>query len=449
MRFDDSQIVNLSFSAKLESILTQQMTNFRQYLREHQRWVFVGLLFLIATVNYLDRQTLSVLAPTLREKLNFSAVEYSYVVTSFLAAYLIGYLFCAQVIERIGIKTGLACALLLWSLADILHAFAYGWISLAIYRFILGLGESFAIPAGVKVISDWVAPRERGFAMALFSNGSVLGTVLAPPIIAALALNLGLEWAFIIPGTFGVMLAAVWFFKYHEPKLHPRLSAAESTYLLEIKAPTLDDNVRMSMWEMLRHPLCLGFFIARFLTDSVSYFFGFWLPEYLVHTRGFDLALIGIIVWLPYLVSAFGFQLGGSASDILVRRGWPSSKARHALLLLAVCFMPLAILIFHTSIVWLAIALIAVLLAANACWLVNLLTLVSESVSARNVATLIAFSAIGGSLGGILSTLFIGRTVETFGYGLVFYLLGSVHVIAFIVLILCRRWHTSNLKRIM
>ena len=424
------------------------MTTFRQYLREHQRWLYVGMLFLVACVNYLDRQTLSILAPTLQEKLHFTAVEYSYIVTSFLVAYTIGYLVCAHVLDRIGVRIGLALALLVWSVADILHAFAYGWVSLIFCRFLLGLAESFCNPAGVKVISDWVAPRERGFAMAVFSNGSVVGTMLAPPMIAALALYFGWQWAFIVTGILGLPLAIVWLVYYREPNSHPRLSEAEKTYILECKVPGIEDDPKMTMWDMLRHPLCLGFFIARFLTDSVSYFFGFWLPDYLVHSRGFSLALIGIVAWLPYLVSAIGFQVGGTASDILIRRGWLPSRARYALMLLAACLMPLSILLFHTSFATLAIVLIAVLLTANACWMVNQLTLISESVSKRNVTTLLSLSAFSGSLGGILSTLLIGHVVASFGYALIFYTLGGLHGIAMVVLLICRRWHNLSLKRV-
>ena len=155
------------------------------------------------------------------------------------------------------------------------------------------------------------------------------------------------------------------------------------------------------MWELLRHPLCLGFFVARFLTDPISYFFTFWLPDYLQHSRGFSLAMIGLVAWLPFLAADVGGPGGGAMSDWLVRRGWQRRKRAATLMLFAACLMPLAVAVRTDA--WIAIALIAVLLGAQSCWMANQLTLISESVSRENVATLLALSALGGSVGGVIS----------------------------------------------
>lgn len=412
----------------------------REFLGSHQRWLIVALLFLVALVNNLDRQTLSVLAPTLREKLNFGPIEYSYVVSAFLAAYTIGYLFSGRVLDRIGVKLGLALALGFWSLAGLLHAGATGWIMLASFRFLLGLGESFNSPAGVKAISEWIPARERGLSMAVFSNGNIAGAIIAPPLVSLLALHLGWRWAFIVTGLIGFCLLALWWRWYDTPEKHPRLSAAERSYITASLVAVEPPGPRLSMWALLKHPLCLGFFVARFLTDSWSYFLSFWLPEYLTHSRGFTLVTIGLVGWIPYLAADLGGPTGGALSDWLVRRGWEPARARRRLMLGAACLMPLALVAVRTDYVWVAIALIGLLFAAQTCWMANQLTLISESVSRQNVATLLSLSALGGGLGGIVANVLTGRAVASVGYVPVFTVFGWLHLTAFGVLILAMRW---------
>src|SRR5688572_14359436 len=179
-------------------------------LAAHQRWVVVILLFFAAVVNGLNRQTLSILAPTLREKLNFGTVEYSYIATSFLVAYTIGYTFCGSILDRVGVKLGLMVAMAFWSLAGMAHAAATGWIVLAVCRFMLGLGESFNSPAAVKAIAEWVPSRERGLSMAVASNGNIMGAIIAPPLVSVRAIHLGWQWALVITGLTGFAFLAVW-----------------------------------------------------------------------------------------------------------------------------------------------------------------------------------------------------------------------------------------------
>ena len=202
------------------------------FLRTHLRWGVVALLFFTALLNNLDRMVLSVLAPTLKESLAFGDVEYSYVVAAFLAAYALGYTFCGKVLDRVGVKLGMMAALVFWSVAAMGHAAAVGWLSLAAFRFLLGLGESFNSPGGVKAIAEWIPRRERGLCMAVFSNGNVLGSIIAPPLVAFLSLHLGWRWAFGITGGLGLVLWAVWRHVYHSPESHPRLTDEERAVIM-------------------------------------------------------------------------------------------------------------------------------------------------------------------------------------------------------------------------
>lgn len=418
--------------------------SFPAFLKEHQRWQIVALLFFIAVVNNLDRQALSVLAPSLRENLGFGSIEYSYIVTSFLAAYTVGYTFCGAILDRVGVKIGLAVALAFWSVSGMLHAAATGWITLAVFRFMLGIGESFNSPGGVKAISEWIPPRERALSMAVFSNGNVIGAILAPPIVAFLALHLGWRWAFIGTGAAGFLLLAVWWRRYDSPEKHRALTGKERAYIRDSFPAETEGETRIPMLALLRDPLCVAFFLGRFLTDSTAYFFSFWLPDYLTHSRGFSLALIGLVGWLPFLASDLGGPGGGAFSDWLVRRGWSSRKARLTMMFSAACLMPMASVAVRAESAVVALALIALILAAQSCWMANQLTLISESVSRQNVATLLSLSALGGGLGGIISTLVAGRVISSFGYIPVFTGIGVLHLTAFATIFFLIRWKQSG-----
>ncbi len=417
----------------------------QNFLRTHQRWGIVALLFLTAMVNNLDRQTLSVLAPTLKAQLHFGSVEYSYVVTSFLAAYTLGYTFCGQVLDRIGVKIGIMAALAFWSLSGMAHAFATGWLMLAVFRFLLGLGESFNSPGGVKALSEWIPRKERGLCMAIFSNGNILGAIIAPPLVSFLAVKLGWRWAFLITGASGLVLLIAWARFYHSPDSHPRLTDGERALILADRAavaqtaPAAKACEKPSMISLLCSPLGLGFFLCRFLTDPITYFFAFWLPDYLQTERHFTLAMIGLVGWLPFLASDIGGPGGGALSDWLVRRGWQSRTARLTLMISAAVLMPLAALAVRIGSPWLALGLIALLLGAQSCWMANQLTLISESISHHQAATLLALSAIGGSIGGMVSTLLAGRVIAATGYVPVFTAIGFTHLTAIMVVLAALR----------
>lgn len=397
------------------------------------RWRIVALLFFLSVVNYLDRQALSVLAPTLREKLGFSTVQYSYIVTSFLIAYVIGYLFAGSLIDRIGVRLAVFGALAVWSIAGLLHAFATGWVGLVACRFLLGLGESFNAPAGMKAVSEWIPPRERGLSTAIFSNGNIVGSILAPPFVSFVAIRYGWQWGFLATGAAGFAYLIFWLSYYESPERQKRLSAAELDYIVQTRGTTAP-KAPITFLQALRHPACLGFVVARLFTDSLSYFFSFWLPEYLQSARGFSLAMIGWFGWIPFLAADVGGPGGGAFSDWLVRRGCPPVAARRRLLLVAACLMPLSLVAVHASSAIMALALIAVLLAAQSCWNANLLTLMSEVFPREHVGKFVSLSGIGGALGGIVSTLLAGKAIHAVGYVPVFTVLGFLHITAFLII---------------
>ncbi len=412
------------------------------FFAHRRRWLIVALLFCFSVASNFDRQTLSVLAPTLKTTLGFGSVEYSYVVTSFLVAYTLGYVFAGRMLDRLGVRLCLAAALGFWTIVSMAHAAAAGWVSLVGLRFLLGLGESFNTPGGIKAISEWVPSGERGLSVAILNNGYVWGAILAAPIVAFITLYLDWRLAFILPGFLSFLLLVAWWKTYDSPERHPRISAEERTYVLANRdAGATSATPGKAPGNPLFHPLCIAFFCARFFTDPWAYFFNFWLPDYFAQSRGFSLAMLGLIGWVPFLAGDIGGPGGGALSDWLVRRGIAPLRARFVMLMAAAALMPLANVAVRTDTTWIAVAIIALLFAGHTCWMANLLSLLSESFPRSVVATVISISAIGGSLGGIVATLLTGRAVESYGYVPVFTVMSGLHLtaLAVISLVLYRR----------
>jgi ACS family hexuronate transporter-like MFS transporter len=405
------------------------------FFRHRKRWLIVALLFSLSALNYLDRQALSVLAPKLRSELGFSEVEYSYIVTAFLAAYAIGFGVAGRVLDRVGVKAGVAVAVAFWSVIGMLHAVARNWVWLAALRFLLGLGESCNAPAGAKAVAEWAPRRERALSMAVFSNGFLWGAIIAPPAVSYIALHWGWRWGFLLPGAIGLVWLAAWRRWYDAPERHPGVSPSEREYVLRerVSAPAAEGDLR----SLLRDRRVHAFFLARMLTDPAPYFFTFWLPEYLHSARGFSLAMIGAVSWIPFLAADLGGPGGGALSDWLVRRGWTPARARMRLMLAAALVMPLAAVAVRTPSAAAALGLMAALLAAHSCWNANLLTTATEIFPGGRVATVVGLASMGGSLGGMLSTLLTGQAIARLGYEPVFTALGVLHPAAWL---LVRRW---------
>ncbi len=403
------------------------------------RWLVVGLLFVTAIINNLDRQTLSVLAPTLRETLKISPVEYSYVVSSFLAAYTLGYAFAGTVLDRFGVKLGLALAMGFWSLVSGFHVLATSWLGLAVMRFLLGLGESFNTPAAIKAIAEWVPSRERGLCVAVYNNGFVVGSILAPPLVSLIALHVGWQASFLVTAAMGAVLIFFWWRFYDSPERSRRVSGDEREYILANRPKESNEGPAPSLWKLATHPVGLAFIVSRFLTDCFSYFFNFWLPDYFQTSRGFSLALLGLVGWIPYLLADIGGPAGGALSDWLVRRGWDPLRARLRVMLLSAALMPLGIIAVRAENVWFSFALLSIMYAAQMCWMVNQLSILSESFPRKSVATVIALTGMAGGVGGILATVLTGKAVAGYGYTPVLTTMSVLHGLAYLVILIAMR----------
>jgi ACS family hexuronate transporter-like MFS transporter len=400
-------------------------------LRDHTRWLVAGLLFFISTIAFLDRQTLSVLEKTLESILGFSAAEYSYIVIGFLIATGLGYLFAGGIIDRFGVRTTFAVALTVWSVAAVAHSLATGWILLLILRVVLGLGESFYTPAAARVLRDWIPQRERGVCWAVFSTGNFIGAMIAPPLVAWLALHYHWQLSFVVTGASGFVLLGVWLWFYHSPEQHPWLSSIERTVILQGRGSNAIAAENISIFRLLSQPAVRSFFFTRFLTDPFTFFFLFWLPAYLQTSRGFSLSRTGTMAWIPFLGADLGALTGGAVSDWLVRRGTDPRVARRRILFVVACLTPLTLAAVRVDSAPIAISLITLVMFLQASWNTNLTTLIVESTPPQNVARVVALTLMGGTVGGGLSTLLTGHVIKNVGYIPVFTALGFTHLTAY------------------
>ena len=401
------------------------------FLIGRYRWVIVALLFALSVVNYLDRQTLSVLAPALKDLHRINAATYSYIVTGFLITYAIGFAIAGPLLDRFGVRRVVGIAVGIWGVAAIAHSLVNGWLGLLACRMLLGLGESFAPVGGGKAVGEWIPQTERGLAMGIFSTGNVAGAVVAAPLVTVLLLHGGWRVAFVVTGAAALLWLICWFLFYDSPEKEKRLNTDERNWILSSRAKPGD---RASAVSVLKTSYGYGLFTARFLTDSVPFFFSFWLPEYLRHNRGVSTVVVGAVAWIPYLAADIGGISGGAFSDWLVRRGWLRAKARFRLLFVAACLTPLAAVAVRTGSVAISLACISLVLAAHSIWIVNLFTLITETAPRGHGGTALGISGVGGALGGIVANLAAGRLIPHAGYAAVFTVLGFVHLAGFAVL---------------
>lgn len=411
------------------------------------RWYIVGLVFLATLINYIDRLTISVLAPVITSELNLTNTAFAGVATWFLLAYTISQTLSGKLYDRIGTRLGFVVSVTVWSLAAMAHAFARGVGSLSAFRFILGLGEAGNWPGAAKAVAEWFPIRQRAFGMAIFNSGAALGSVIAPPIIIWLQLRYGWKITFFVTGALGFLWLALWLLFYRTPDEHPWLTKEERTLIIEGQrepseresgvskivaehesAPTIEDMAtsgapgdlekeRAPGWfELLRHREVWGIVLARFFTDPIWWLYITWLPLYLYTARGFSLKEIGLFAWVPYVAADAGSLFGGWMSGYLISRGWTVNRARKAVILFAALLMPAGILAAFADDPLTALALIAVVLFGFQVWINNVQTLPSDFFSTRAVASVAGLGGTGAGIGAMIFTLTTGWVVDNFSY---------------------------------
>jgi ACS family hexuronate transporter-like MFS transporter len=381
------------------------------------RWWIIGLVFLATLINYLDRLTISVLAPVITADLRLSNLQYASLGTWFLLAYTLSQGLSGRLYDRVGTRRGFAFSITLWSVAAMLHALARGLSSLSFFRFLLGLGEAGNWPGAAKTVAEWFPVRERAFGMAIFNSGAAIGSVIAPPLIVWLQLSFGWQATFLITGTLGFLWLALWLAFYQTPGRHRWLGAAERQLIAEGRAPDEQIVSNAPRWrELLRYRQVWALILGRLLVDPVWWLYITWLPLFLNKVHGFDLKKIGLFAWVPYVAADAGSLLGGFTSGWLIQRGWSVNAARRATLLFSALLMPAGILAARTHDPMLALGLIAVVLFGFQFWINNVQTLPSDFFPERAVASVAGLGGVGAGIGSMLFTLGTGWAVDHFSY---------------------------------
>ena len=403
----------------------------------HLRWWIAGLLFFSTVINYVDRQTLSVLAPVITAELGISEIEYANVLTAFLAAYTAMYVGSGLLVDRLGTRTALSLFVVWWSLANMAHAFVRGVWSLGLLRFLLGMGESGNFMAAFKAVSEWYPPRERAFVHGLIQSGAAIGAIIAPPVITWINFRFGWQPAFVLTGSLGFIWLCGWLLLYRTPETHPWITPEEREHVLGTPQPDASaaeqPSQRVGWRQALTHRQTWGLLLSRFLSDPVWWFYLFWLPKYLVEQRGFTMAQMGMLAWLPYLAADVGAIVGGWTSGRLVANGKPPIAARLAVMLPSAVVMPLSLAINNVTEQWQVIGLICTVTFAHMAWKTNQTTLTNDIYPKATIGTVSGILALGTGLGGTLFTWMTGYCIEWFGYGWIFLLMGLLHPVSFLV----------------
>ena len=391
------------------------------------RWWIVVLVFLAAVLNYVDRQTLSTLAPTIQADLEMDDREYANVVNLFLVAYTVAYLISGKLVDRLGTRTGTAIFVIWWSLANIATAWAQGVRSMGSCRFMLGLGEAGIWPAASKAVSEWFPARERALAIGLYTMGATIGATIAPYIVIRLAsfdyatklpwiesvFHHGTGWrmSFIITGLVGFLWIIPWFAFYRKPRENKLLSPSELE-LIEDGEPPPEENAKGWSWYKVLtfRPVWLLLF-GRLITDPVWYFYQFWFAKYLSADHGLNQDQL-TITWVVYAAAGVGSLAGGWLSGLLVKKGSSPVNARLWIMLGAACLMPVSPFIAKATGMPVMITLTAVAVFASLAWLINISAIVVDVVPKHSVGTVFSVVAAGSTLGGIAMNMIVAAMVS-------------------------------------
>lgn len=383
-----------------------------------QRWVICALLFVATTINYIDRNALSVLKTSLQQPLEAGGLaltdaDYGWITFAFTAAYAAFPPLIGIGIDRFGVKRSLAAALLLWSAAAAAHGVVASVLGLVVVRFLLGMAEAAHLPAAIKAVAMWFPQQERALATGIFNSGTALG-VIASPITVWLAVTFGWQFAFVAIGGVGLAWLVFWERGFQAPERHARVSADELVFI-QAGQPAQQTVIKLPWTTLLRFKAIWPFLTAKLLTDPVWWFFLFWLPSYLERERGQNPLKSAGLVALIYLGSSVGSIFGGWLSSTLVKRGWPVGRARMTAMGLAAACMPGAILAYTSDSFALCIALITLSTACHQAWSANLLTSATDLFPTKVSGAVVGLGATAGGIGGMFIALLAALAVQWTG----------------------------------
>ena len=405
----------------------------RFFANGHHRWIICALLFFATTINYVDRQVIGILAPTLGKEIGWNEQQYANIVICFQLAYAIGMLLSGPIIDKLGTRIGYALMLFVWSLAGAWHGVMRSVTGFMVARFALGLGEAGNFPAAIKTVAEWFPRKERALATGLLNAGTNVGAIIAPLVVPWITLHMGWPWAFYLTGFIGLVWLAFWLPTYHRPQEHPKLAKVELDYIMSDPAET---NTKIPWLKLLPHRKTWAFVVGKFLPDAVWWFYLYWEPKFLDKNFGLSLSKLSIPLVTIYLVADVGSVGGGWMSSHLIKRGWSVNAARKlTMLLCALCILPVTFAPV-TKNLWVAVGLIGLAAAAHQGWSANIFTFTSDLFPRRAVASVVGIGGFAGAVGGMILSFCIGSILQATGgnYVPIFIIAAGIYLSAILII---------------
>lgn len=390
-----------------------------------RRWFILALIFCAIVLNYVDRQILSILKPTLKGEFGFDDRGYALLVNVFTVGYATMYPLSGWLVDRFGARLVMLLGIVGWSTACIGAGLTRTLGSFTVFRGLLGLSEPTAFPSQLRVVTLWFPGSLRATANSVSVAGGTFGAVIAPPLVAWLALHFNWHAAFIVPGVLGLVVAILWLVLYRDP---PPEILAQST------ASAGDAHGAFAWPELWRTRTLWGILLCRFISDPVWYFCLFWLPGYLQENSGLTLAQVGMVGWIPFLAADLGGIATAAWSDRLVRRGTAPLAARKRMLITVAAFAPICALTPHLPHVAFTLAIFSIVAAVCLSWLFSLSVVIAETFPTRNVASVLGIAGGCGAAGAVVFNTFIGDMLSRYGAGRVFAVMALLHPLAALVL---------------
>ena len=418
------------------------VTSFKNY-----RWVIVLLLFTATTINYLDRQIIGLLKPILEIEFSWTETDFAHIVMAFQAAYAVGLLGFGWFIDKVGTKAGYSITIIWWSVAGMLHAFARSAFGFGVARVALGLGEAGNYPAAVKTVAEWFPQKERSLATGLFNAGTSIGVVVALFLTPWILSRYGWQEVFWITGALGFVWLIFWLMFYEVPAKQKRLNPDEYAYIVSGQESKTDDKTPVKWFKLFTLPQTWALIAGKGLIDPIYWFFLFWLPSYFSSIFQLDLKKISPELLIIYGATTIGSIGGGYLSSWLIRRGWPTLKARKTVLIVFAGLEVSIILAQFATDIWVAVGLISLAVAAHQAWATNVFTLASDLFPKQAVSSVVGIAGMAGAVGGIGFPILVGSLLDTYkaagnlvgGYNLLFTLCGFTYLVAWTIMHLLTR----------
>jgi ACS family hexuronate transporter-like MFS transporter len=408
----------------------------------NQRWIVVALLFFATTINYIDRQVIGLLKPTLEVEFGWTEKDYSNIVMAFTAAYALGLLVFGRIIDKIGTKMGFSISIVFWSIAACLHGIVKTTFGFGMARAALGLGESGNFPAAIKTVAEWFPKKERALATGIFNSGANIGAVFAPILVPTILALYGWQEAFIITGAIGFVWLIFWLYYYEIPTRQKKITQAELDHIHSDNEEDTSNEKPISWGTLFKVRQTYVFIVGKLLTDPIWWFFLFWLPSYFSTSFSLDLKKPGWPLVIIYMATSIGSIGGGYLSSYFIQKGWPVHKARKtAMFIFALCVLPIMTARYATN-MWVAVALISIAAAAHQAWSANIFTVASDMFPKKAISSVVGIGGMAGSFGGVLFPLFVGYILDAYklagnltgGYNIIFFVCGLMYMLAWVIM---------------